>query len=210
MKGISFTGPMVRAIWERRKSVTRRPIRPQPEGALKWNDPNGGWFDLPGDFYRAPYRPGEVVYVRETWCPQMNIFGQANMERTPFYRADDESLPVGHKWKSPRFMPAWAARLHLEIISVRPERLADITEEEAIKEGAEWRDYGRDEYGRPLPGWAMDHPRPSMNCLTTARMAFANYVNRIYGGEKWNLKPSNMWASNPFVWRIEFKERWRA
>ncbi len=35
MRGISMNGPMVRAILEGKKSVTRRPIKPQPTESVK-------------------------------------------------------------------------------------------------------------------------------------------------------------------------------
>jgi len=131
MKGISFSEPMVRAWMEERKMVTRRLMKPQPDYIdpaldLIWGD---------GKEIKPPYRPGETVYIKETWCPQMNIFGQANEDRTPFYKADSAELPTMHKWRSPRFMPEWAARSHARIVSVRPERVQEITNTEAVKEG---------------------------------------------------------------------------
>lgn len=72
MKPILFNTAMVQAILEGRKTVTRRAIKPQPEGELR---PMGQGSCWPGYFadtgeervLRPPYQPGDVLYVRETW-----------------------------------------------------------------------------------------------------------------------------------------------
>jgi hypothetical protein len=104
-------------------------------------------------------------------------------------------------------MPRWACRLVLPIVSIRAERLKDITDEDAIAEGARFVDFGRNRYGQQLPGWSLRDPFPktSDQCLPSPRSAFANYVNECYAGPNWNLKPDgDLFEKNPWVWRIEF------
>ncbi|MCX4156153.1 MULTISPECIES: hypothetical protein [Paraburkholderia] len=63
--------------------------------------------------------------------------------RRAFYRAVYPGATLMHdddpveriKWRSSRFMPRWASRIALEIVSVRVERLLDISAEDEIAEG---------------------------------------------------------------------------
>ena len=75
---ILFSGPMVRAILEGRKSQTRRVVKPQawayaPDALGQAQMfPRRGPEDFgdPGKPIRCPYgQPGDRLWVRETWCP---------------------------------------------------------------------------------------------------------------------------------------------
>lgn len=72
MKPILFNTDMVRAILEGRKTVTRRVVKPQPDGqpVLMGEDSCWpGYFSIQGTekVIRPPYRPGDILWVRETW-----------------------------------------------------------------------------------------------------------------------------------------------
>ncbi len=143
---IMFTGPMVRAILDGRKTQTRRVIRPQP----RWVGDPGIPFRTedadPKGIIQCPYgKPGDQLWVRETWAPNEGdvLAGKA------FYRADNNTIV--ERWRPSIHMPRWASRITLEITKVRVERLQDISEEDAKAEGSayrtEFRDIWRSIYG---------------------------------------------------------------
>lgn len=117
-----------------------------------------------------------------------------------------------HK-RSPLFMEKKYARKWLVITDIRVERLNNITDAEAIKEGVFFTDYGTMCYHPkpcPLPenhgfhqqknGWSAKKTTSDSQCLGNARMGFANLWNSING---WDGPKS--WDANPYVWVIEFE-----
>lgn len=109
IKPILFNADMVRAILEGRKTVTRRVIKPQPtysqRDGFTWK---GGAYgtDLPptikGAAYNfrcaAPYQPGDILYVRETWLDYAGRFMyKADCDK---YRLESINL-AGFNWPHP-------------------------------------------------------------------------------------------------------------
>ena len=174
---ILFSGPMVVAILEGRKTQTRRVIDPQPDcaessvGCIGRSLPSvlamrGGFF-----FIRCRYgKPGDHLWVRETWHPQKSHKGPVS------YRATWKDENPDEGWKPSIFMPRWASRITLEIVSVRVQRLHDITESDARAEGVE----------------GLCHPTFS---LRESYIVLWDMIN----------KQKHPWKSNPFVWKIEFR-----
>ena len=204
---IIFSGPMVRAILEGRKTQTRRVINPQPrpmpngrawiwkrdDGRIIPHGPRSSSFgsekcmrdslaDPDNGF--CPYgQPGDVLWVRES-------IALDDCGACMHYVADGAPVADGGrawKWKkkvlSGRFMPRWVCRLLLTVTDVRAQRVQDISEEDAMAEGC------RGHAGAPgpdgdegiLPSWEY---RRLWNCLN---------VSRGYP-----------WESNPWVWAISF------
>jgi hypothetical protein len=215
-KPILFTGEMVKAILEGRKTQTRRlrgleDVNEKPDAwtfkkltALDWMTKKsfkgrfGSYFESEEIEPRTlsicpqafPYgQVGDRLWVRETW---------AGDEWTGFaYRATDpDALPFGEevsftKWRPSIFMPRQASRINLEIISVRVERLNEITRDDVLAEGV--RRSQEDGYWlAPLAG-VPDYP------WGNARLAYAALWNSI------NEKSGFGWDVNPWVWVIEFK-----
>ena len=154
---ILFSGPMVRAILEGRKTQTRRIIKPQPyqnhsplaSGAWEFvtrpkvKDDTIGWFRDIAEIARfCPYgKPGDRLWVRETWGITAKVSTDC-WDRLPFvkiprdfidYRATEPD--VNSHWKPSIHMPRRFSRITLEITNVRVERLQDISEEDALAEG---------------------------------------------------------------------------
>ena len=143
-----FSGPMVRAILEGRKTQTRRVVKHIPAlgSPDKWcgreHDPQ--FNAIAGDFRDyAPYPVGTRVWVRETWRTdhanhQTKPSGLPVYE--PIYYESTASCTVeptmGWGVKRPAiFMMRWMSRITLGITDVRVERLQDICEEDAWEEG---------------------------------------------------------------------------
>ena len=146
IKPILFNTEMVRAILDGRKSCTRRAIKPQPDE--KHTYPLGfitdstekkevGCFGFAVNEYggsiqyvKPPYRyaPGDILYVRETWKKAPNGY---------FYYEDwlRNDIADVTKWKPSIHMPKEAARIWLKVTDVRVERLQEISEDGAVKEG---------------------------------------------------------------------------
>ena len=188
---IIFSTEMVAAIIDGRKTQTRRVVRP---GIAKKLDAGADWRSL-----RCPHgKAGDRLWVKEQWQVQpsedLSSGNKGVIYRADycFIRSDDElplrimpearDRPVGGGWHSPIFMPRWAARLTLEITDIRMEKLQDMTEEDAQKEGFDGIEDLLDPYDRVfavgfIPTW--DH----LN------------IKRGYG-----------WNTNPWVWVITFRE----
>ena len=199
--GIIFSTPMVQAIRENRKSMTRRVIKPQP---LWIGDPSIPFktedADLKG-IIKCPYgQPGDRLWVRETWgfLRSWDCEGECNCS-TAYkgdmgcyqYKATSEDLEL--KWKPSIHMPKVAARILLEVVSVRVERVQDITEEDAKAEGVGdlfIEDCAYDDKYNNIP-WIQEEG------LTIHQ--FARLWNSI------NEKRNYGWDNNPWVWVVEFR-----
>lgn len=200
MKPILFNTEMVKAILDGRKTVTRRVIKPQPtyspRDGFTWNGCAYGT-DFPPTFRgagynlccAAPFKVNDILYVRETWSDHYEPNEEGKPELQYCYKADGidikaECLPgENNRWYPSIHMPKAAARIFLKVIGVHVERLRDITQEDAIKEGItvaefdkEGGFYERDEF---IDLWD-----------TTIKKDQLQY----YG-----------WNANPYVWVIEFE-----
>lgn len=195
IKPILFNTEMVRAILDGRKTCTRRVIKPQPDE--KHTYPLGfvtnstekkevGCFGFAANEYggsiqyvKPPYRyaPGDILYVRETWCDDRQ-FTHASTPGRYFYKASESG---NFKWKPSIHMPKEAARIWLKATDVRVERLQDITEVQAQAEGC------------------------NSGLLTgacTARGQFEDLWNSTI--KKSDLDRYG-WDASPWVWVIEFE-----
>lgn len=132
MKPILFNTEMVQAILDGKKSVTRRPVKPQPDiDGLEFDLRFNIWMDTNEREYKAPAKKCDILWVRETW---------AKIEGEYVYRADDE-IPEGWHltaWKPSIHMPREASRIFLRVTDVRVERLKEIKFRDIRQEGVNW------------------------------------------------------------------------
>lgn len=187
---ILFTGPMVRALLEGRKTQTRRVCKPQPHsvgdqfstrshGTLMIRPPGAdAWAPVPCPYGKA----GDLLWVRETWlqweCEQHGM-AKCQCRAALTYRADFDLDAV--RWRPSIHMPRWTSRITLKLTDVRVEQLQDISEEDATAEG--WPHAATNGAGAPLRdaypiGW------------------FGNLWDDING--------CGSWAANPWVWVLGF------
>lgn len=142
-KPILFNTEMVKAILEGRKTVTRRLVKDRQylglgkkiapeEVILKVTSRYAGWTDsdVINMNFKEPYLPGDILYVRETWCYHKDA-------DKPWYgyRVDGDYRDIDLKWKPSIHMPKEAARIFLKVKSVRVERLKDMVLADVLMEG---------------------------------------------------------------------------
>lgn len=131
---------------------------------------------------KSPYHPGQVVYVKKAWAVGMRYNHYKPSEIPPnaevWYQGELGGSFVG-KWRSPLFMPERFARYFHQIIDVRPERLQEITVQDAVLEG-------------------ITLASDSLNWVATTIDHYRQLWNRTC--------PDYSWELNPYVWRIEFKK----
>lgn len=233
--GILFKAEMVRARLAGLKTQTRRIIDPQPpfgciygingaethaiccaaDNHAVWVPPTPKSKDhrLP-----CPYGgPGDLLWVKETHA-RVHPGMLQSLDPDPdsplwetVYRADENSSLYVEglfrtKWRPSIFMPRRFSRITLEIVSVRVERLQDITEEDAMAEGAPQCEqcggvYGRGSVESP-ENWA-GGGKPWQTCPGTCNGETAvQWYRRIWE----SINGTGSWDENKWVWVIEFKE----
>ena len=204
--GLMFKAPQVRALLDGRKTQTRRIAKPV-------RHPDLGNVYSPGALVlehepqhvinrACPYgQPGDRIYVRETArsCRAYEVQGYPPSQwgnKPIWFEADGTPPGAETAWATKAtpaiHLPMFAARIWLEVTSVRVERLQDISEEDAITEGIEradnffgctcWKAYGEPEGADVV---CPDDPIGSFRTLWEST-----------GGD---------WDANPWVWAIDFK-----
>ncbi|MFO6991719.1 hypothetical protein P3C81_28230, partial [Pseudomonas aeruginosa] len=216
---ILFSGPMVRAILEGRKTVTRRVVTPQPDFLGSMVDPNTPFKTLDAGLHAritCPYgQPGDRLWVRETWT-DVNMCGAPALA----YRADEDIRDLmeepgflddrgAFNYDDPRVKPypfacwyaeldqaRWRPSIHMPRWACRI--LLEITavRVERLQDISEEQALAEGVRGEPC-----DHARQAcadIGCWgDTAKGAF---------GFLWeSLNGEGSWAENPWVWVVEIK-----
>lgn len=194
IKPILFNTEMVRAILDGRKTCTRRICK----DANEYTVPDMEFYNADKRTYAVhnfadkehmeqlstvertcPICPGDLLYVRETWCKGYLM----NAKERYYYKADDNDFLC--TWHPSTNMPKQAARIWLRVMDVRVERLQEITAESALTEGA-------DKY---------IHANGTLNEDQT--------ITSFIGIWNSTIKKSDIdrygWGANPWVWVIEFE-----
>lgn len=180
-----FTGDMVRALLDGKKTATRWPLRKQPVEDVSRRAGQWVWEDVAGNVFRAPVCPGDVIWGRETWARVSIPHGTCARELVTVYAADNpHGLLWPSRWKPNIHMPRKYARLFGRVTGVKLVRVQDISEEEAQAEGV-----------RPAfshPGWDGVTSQPSY------RWGFWSLWDDLYAAHGLG------WDVNPWVWAATF------
>lgn len=218
-KPILFNTDMVRAILDGKKTVTRRVVKlkydnthlkmktdkygtrlveieNEVEGVhvIRHDDGTTSRKLLAYIEKEPPYKPGDILYVRETFYKDTGRYMyKANYsDKEKFYIGGNE---VQIKWRPSIHMPKEAAHIFLKVKSVRVERLQDITETQACNEGA-------------------DFIKPTFcenlycdNCASNGEcQAYVHEFKLLWDS---TIKKSDLvrygWKANPWVWVVEFE-----
>lgn len=187
-KPILFSGDMIRAILNGRKTQTRRIVKNAYCGATETthNSTKSVWYwwnEGLVDSFRCPYgEPGHQLWVRETFHTYAKTAEDWILPTTGiYYRADEEQDPTLYKWKPSIHMPRWASRIQLKITDVHIERLQDISEVDAREEGV------------TVP----------VGDPTMYDTIYTDYFRVLW--DSINEKRGHGWITNPWVWVIDFK-----
>ncbi len=201
MKPIIFSTPMVQAILDGRKSMTRRVIKDKDITNNFDIDVDGSVYAYinpeTGDSYPptaiAKYQIGDILWVRETWSRIDDLPYDNYVYRTNYGTTEDDSFPPSmFKWKPSIHMPREAARIFLKVTNVSVERLREISRKDCFLEGIT---------GKPL-----------FDCGEQNR--FNDITDEYIPTEfivLWNstIKKQDIdkygWDANPWVWVIEFE-----
>lgn len=199
---ILFSAPMILAILAGQKTQTRRIFKAKNGGLWPNKNDLPGMNQI---LRECPYgEPGDHLWVREThyaWGRWETRFSEKKrrdewhfVDMTPdtardyLYAADNEDYTTALSankgrgvfpswWKRPAiFMPRWASRILLEIVSVRVERLNDCSDSDAEAEGITAAE------SLECDGWVN---------------AYSRLWEQINGPDSWD--------ANPWVWVVEFK-----
>lgn len=183
-----FTGDMVRALLDGKKTATRWPLRKQPEEDVSRRAGQWVWEDVAGNVFRSPVCPGDVIWARETWF-------QENKTIPPVFLANGQDL-LGNewidealkaiRWKPNIHMPRRFARIFLRVTQVSLMRVQDISEEEAQAEGVSSSVKQIVKFGRGMR-------------ITTARQKFTALWDTLYAARGLG------WDANPWVWAADFR-----
>jgi len=217
---ILFSGPMVRAIRENRKTQTRRVCRANggqwkgrvPLDILPMNTPNE-WVGLMerdpnhGQVFTCRYgQPGDRLWVRETWgigtrpCPHHGWYDGIEYRADEAYLEDEHDILPCYKadeqyweWLDERQTGKWKPSIHM------PRWASRITLEVIGVRVERLQEISRSDCKSEGMG-------PLLAVPETTEIQW-DYIYRHKFGQLWDSinGKKHPWESNPWVWVIEFQ-----
>jgi len=205
-KPMLFSGPMVRAILEGRKTQTRRIVKLNDSGHIKEVGGNRRWRPDDQDvIFACPNPVGSRIWVKETW--------REHMDNIIIYSADKKTRegieckdPINVKWRPSIHMPRWASRITLEVTDVCVQRLQDITEDDALSEGiySELVSTAAPLYSMVryvAPGVPMVNAKGDKEDHAPTHLTAIDAFEALWK----HINGYDNWYTNPWVWAYTFK-----
>lgn len=210
-KPLLFNTEMVKAILDGRKTVTRRVIKPQPVlnngfwelGGAGWSESISTITPVPCHslYNRMPFKPGDILYVRETWFYESHMEditdGEPDLPNGRYssryvYKASSPNYPVdvgvnAYGWRPSIHMPKEAARIFLRVTDVKVEKLNDISFNDIMAEGV-----------GIMPEAYNDPDNAYLQAVETFKRVWDSTV------KKSDLDRFG-WEANPWVWTVSFE-----
>lgn len=228
---ILFSGQMVRAILEGRKTQTRRMVKHElpPNLTEHFPYPNvqHGYLhfsqfadrDFPWWKYciKCPYgKPVDRLWVRETFYDDICPRNDQDREGI-YYRADgdpefEDRTPI--PWKPSIFMPRWASRITLEITEVRVQRLQEISFEDCLAEGIISTPAWNSEEtaarfnatsGKGLDIQGLDEAAQQELAEMMIDCGWQDYARAAFITLWESINGAGSWDANPWVWCVSFQ-----
>lgn len=221
-KPISFTAPMVRAILDGSKTMTRRVVKPQPcdwveavsyseyQGCWAFHGYEGGMMTSTSDFngqplLKCPYgSKGTKLWIREEWrtTKDQDHLKPSNccIASTIQYRSDMSTQIPGDttkdedfgKWRRSRFIPRAFSRIYPRL------RITDIRLERA-QDISEADAIAEGVYSLNSQSKGLETV-PYYRSAFSARKLFSMLWDSIN-----SKRPGCPWADSPWVWVVEFE-----
>lgn len=183
-RALLMSDPEVQTILDDSRTQFRRVMRPQPDhypdrNLWAWKQ----WGKASAPTWGPYGTPGDRLWVRETW--------RDNRGRAVVYRANGTcgERPYGGRWKPSTQMPRKHSRLTLEVTDVRVERIQDISEADAVAEGAKT--------GESVP--ALINGKLGTATFFDPRYAFASAWDAVMARKGFPMQ------DNPWVWVVTFR-----
>ena len=160
---ILFSGPMVRALIEGRKTQTRRlawrpaDFEPPAVGDRFVTEDHKGRMFKPTVWQRR--EPGDWGWVRETACIPDCAKDRRDREWITYFAGNRAAVDL--VWTPAIHMPRWASRFTIVVTDKRIHRVREITPADARAEGFGMTGDGRDEWASFLDYWASLHGQES-------------------------------------------------
>jgi hypothetical protein len=166
-------------------------LLPKDKGKTIWlptsNSGKTGIFEP--RYLTSCYQPGDHLWVREAWFPFALDRPEGSYYHLTHYQAIyTGKLPHGEHWHSPMMMHKNRARLWLEVLDVKVERVQDIPHKDAIAEGIK-------EWIESLPPKKCEEFELREQQLSISQLAYSYLWDIIY-----KKKPEFQWQANPWVW----------
>ena len=161
---------------------------PGPYLKLPWKAGDDDFTDTVHRIYPV-IQPGGRIWVKEAWRtePKNDDLPPSGLDPATAVVWFDVSSDWQYDYEKPRyrharFMPRWASRITLTVTEVRPQRVSEISEDDAKAEGV-----------RPAfsyPGW------DDVSSVPRYRWGFHEIWDSIHGPDAW--------ARNDWVWAYRF------